>query len=50
MAGLIQIMIWMFCGYLVFKVVEIFRIALVIARDGMSRGTGIQKRHAKSKK
>jgi len=50
MAGLIQIMIWMFCGYLVFKGVEIFRIAFVSARDEMARDTGIQKRHANSKK
>ena len=34
-------MIWMFCGYLVFKGVQIFQLLFVSARDEMSRRTGI---------
>lgn len=41
MVGLMQVMIWMLCVYLVFKGIEIFQIAFVSPRDGVSRGTGI---------
>jgi len=41
MLGMMQIMIWLLCVYLVFKGIEIFQIAFVSSRDGLSRGTGI---------
>jgi uncharacterized membrane protein (DUF485 family) len=41
MLGMMQIMIWLFCLYLVFKGVEIFQIAFTSARTDWSRKTGI---------
>jgi hypothetical protein len=41
MLGMMQIMIWMFCVYLVFKGIEIFQIALTSARTDGARKTGI---------
>jgi len=38
MVGMIQILIWMFGVYLVFKGVEIFQLALTSNREGLSRG------------
>lgn len=41
MVGLMQIMIYLFCVYLVYKGVEIFQIAFVSSPEGRSRPTGI---------
>jgi hypothetical protein len=38
MIGMIQILVWMFAVYLVFKGVEIFQLALTSSREGPSRG------------
>lgn len=41
MVGMIQIVIFILCVYLVFKGVEIFQIAFVSSRDNPSRSSGI---------
>lgn len=40
MVGLMQIMIYLLCAYLVYKGVEIFQIALVSPRDDQQRKLG----------
>ncbi|MGE3385081.1 MAG: hypothetical protein AB7L70_19315 [Pyrinomonadaceae bacterium] len=42
MVGLMQIMIYLLCAYLIFKGVEIFQIALVSPRDDHHRKLGTQ--------
>ena len=41
MLGMMQIMIWMFCLYLIFKGIEIFQIALVSPREGKAKIAGV---------
>lgn len=41
MFGMMQIMIWLLCVYLVFKGIEIFQIAWVSSREGSARTAGI---------
>ncbi len=41
MLGMMQIMIWLLCVYLVFKGVEIFQIGLTSARTDGARKIGI---------
>ena len=41
MLGMMQIMIWLLCVYLVFKGIEIFQIAWMSARDTRARAGGM---------
>ncbi len=41
MIGMLQIMIWLLCVYLVFKGIEIFQIAWMSARETRARAAGI---------
>jgi uncharacterized membrane protein (DUF485 family) len=41
MLGMMQIMIWLLCVYLVFKGIEIFQIAWMSSRESRARAGGI---------
>jgi ACR3 family arsenite efflux pump ArsB len=41
MLGMMQIMIWLLCVYLIFKGIEIFQIAWMSARESRARAGGI---------
>lgn len=42
MLGMMQIMIWLLCIYLVFKGVDIFQIAWMSSRDARSGGIALR--------